>query len=57
VKLFFYDVEENGQKIGTVKYDGYRPRLQWTALGNDGRRISDVETHEEAERLIRDQRS
>jgi hypothetical protein len=55
VKLFFYNVEANGQVIGTVKHDGYRERLQWTALDGNGRRLADTETNKEAERLIMSQ--
>lgn len=48
-------ISDDGYRMGQVKFDGYRDKLQWTALGFDGRRIKDCETYLEAEGLLLDQ--
>jgi hypothetical protein len=53
-QVWFMPVMDGDEEIGTVKWDGYRQKKQWTALTMDGWRISDVDTYEEAERLIRE---
>ena len=40
------------ERVGEVKLDRLRSTLQWTALDEEGARISDVNTREEAEWLV-----
>ena len=40
------------ERVGEVKLDKLRDALQWTALDEQGVRISDVGTREEAEWLV-----
>ena len=51
-EIRIYTTEVRGKFAGQVKFDGFRKRFHWTALGVDGSRLADVETREEAEILI-----
>ena len=40
------------ERVGEVKLDKLRDTLQWTALDEEGARIRDVKTRQEAEWLV-----
>ena len=41
---FIRVISDDGYKMGQVKFDGFRTKMQYTALGYDGSRLGEFST-------------